>query len=121
MTDPKRMLIVDDSKMSRMMISKIVKTHWPEWEILEAASGEEALAVAEGQDIDVMTLDMNMPGMDGVTLGVELRKRYPNAEISLVTANIQEAVRQKAREATMIFIPKPITEDRIAGYLNTVA
>ena len=61
---------------------------------------------------------MNMPGMDGVTLGAELRKRFPKANISLITANVQRAVRERAKQADLIFVPKPISEDHLVGCLN---
>lgn len=115
----KNVLIVDDSRMSRMMISTIIKTHHPDWVIIDAASGDEALSKAEGKAIDLMTLDMNMPGMDGITLGTQLREMFPDADIALVTANIQEAVRAKAEQAQLAFIAKPITEDRIMDYIKS--
>jgi CheY-like chemotaxis protein len=106
--------------MSRMMIKTIITTHYPDWEVVEAGDGPEALQVTESTSIDLMTLDMNMPGMDGVTLGLELRKRFPDADIALVTANIQDAVRERAKAAHMIFVPKPITEERIVGFISSV-
>lgn len=115
----KTVLIVDDSRMSRMMISTIIKTHHPDWNIIDAASGDEALEKANGKAIDLMTLDMNMPGMDGITLGTKLREQFPSADIALVTANIQDAVRQKAEQAQLAFIAKPITEDRIMNYVKS--
>lgn len=107
--------------MSRMMISKIVNTHFPDWVVIEAGNGDEALAVCEGKQIDIMTLDMNMPGMDGFELGSQLRERYPDAKISLVTANIQEAVKEKAKQAQIRFVPKPITEEKMLGYFRAAA
>ena len=116
---PKNVLVVDDSRMSRMMINTIIKTHYPDWTIIDAASGEEALEKSKGQSIDLMTLDMNMPGMDGITLGIELRKNFPDADIALVTANIQSAVQEKAAAANFIFVSKPITEDRILDFIKS--
>jgi CheY-like chemotaxis protein len=118
MADKKTVLVVDDSRMSRLMIKTIIATHRPGWKIIEAGDGAQALRVAAEQVIDVATLDMNMPGMDGVTLGAELRKRFPKAEISLITANIQRAVRERAAQAHLTFVPKPISEERLLGYLN---
>jgi len=117
----KTVLVVDDSRMARMMIKKIILSHYPDWEMLEAQSAKEALQLSEGKSIDIMTLDLNMPGMDGLDLGAEMRKRFPNADISLVTANIQEAVQQKASDERLTFVPKPITEERIMGYIQAVA
>jgi CheY-like chemotaxis protein len=119
MSQSKTVLVVDDSRMSRMMILRIIGEHYPEWQVLEAGSGDEALEVCEGQDIDIMTLDMNMPGMNGLELGAQLRERFPDADISLVTANIQSAIKERARAAQIRFVPKPITEDRILSYIHS--
>ena len=104
-----------------MMIAKIVSTHHPDWQIIEADCGEQALDISNGKAIDLITLDMNMPGMDGVSLGMELRKRFPHAAMSLVTANVQHAIQEKAQAAMITIVPKPITEDRIIGYIDGVA
>jgi len=114
----KKILVVDDSRLSRMMITAIIKNTYPDWEIFEADSGDAALKVCESLDIDMATLDMNMPGMDGLTLGVELRKIYPNAKLSMLTANVQEATRQKAELAGIGFIGKPVTEERVLSFLE---
>jgi len=74
----KTVLVVDDSRMARIMITKIIHSHHPEWETLDAKTAEEALQVSEGRSIDIMTLDMNMPGMDGLKLDAEMCKRFPD-------------------------------------------
>ena len=117
----KSVLIVDDSRLTRTMTATIIKNHKPNWEITEACDGEQALKTVETKTFDVMTLDVNMPGIDGITLGIEMRSRFPDTYIALVTANIQEAIRERAKQAQLLFIPKPITEERILGFLNMVA
>lgn len=119
--DAKTALIVDDSKMSRMMITRIIKEHFPDWQIIEAGNAEEALAAVENKSVDIMTLDFNMPGMDGLELGSKLREQFPDAKISLITANIQSAIKERAKAAAIQFVPKPITEDRVLGYLRAAA
>ncbi|MFK8066785.1 MAG: response regulator [Gammaproteobacteria bacterium] len=114
----KKVLVVDDSRMSRMMITAIIKNSFPEWEIFEAADAIEALKVCESMNIDMATLDMNMPGMDGLTLGIELRRLYPDAKLSMMTANVQEATREKAEAAGIGFIGKPVTEDKVVSFLE---
>jgi len=112
MSSNKTALIVDDSKLSRTMISTILKQSFPDWEVLEAVDAEEALEL-NTLSIDLITLDMNMPGMDGVALGNKLRKRFPKASISLITANTQNEVREMAEISNLYFIAKPITEEKI--------
>jgi len=116
---PKTVLIVDDSRMSRMMISTIIKTHHADWNIIDAVDGEQALEKVAGKSIDLMTLDMNMPGMDGLTLGEKLRTLYPEAHIALITANAHDVVKKEANRANFAFVSKPITEERIMDFVRS--
>jgi len=113
------MLIVDDSGLSRMMIKKFAQASKPNWQIIEAEDGEDALKKCQGQDIDYMTVDYNMPGMDGLTLCIKLRELFPQAKISLLTANIQNSVKDRADELGVIFIQKPVTEDKIKTFIHS--
>ncbi|MEN8200563.1 MAG: response regulator [Thermodesulfobacteriota bacterium] len=118
MAQKKTVLVVDDSRMTRFMIKKFFADNYPDWEVLEAANGAEALQIVETADVDIMTLDVSMPGMDGVTLGVEMRKRFPDASIALFTANIQQATQDKAKAAGLYFLPKPLNDERIQKFIN---
>ncbi|MBK7007129.1 MAG: response regulator [Burkholderiales bacterium] len=57
--------IVDDSSVSRMMIKGRIAGLQPDWDILEAADGTQALAVVQSDSPDFITMDVNMPGMNG--------------------------------------------------------
>ena len=114
----KTLLIVDDSRLSRMLVRNFAIEVKPDWVLVEAESGDDALVACEGKDIDVMTIDYNMPGMDGITLAVKLRPKYPEADIALLTANIQSSIKRQAAEVGIDFIQKPITQEKIEKYLN---
>jgi CheY-like chemotaxis protein len=121
MSDKKVVMIVDDSRVSRMMIKAIVVDAKPDWSVVEAAHGQEALdLVASTPHLDLIILDYNMPGMDGLTLGTELKSHYPNTKSFLLTANIQESTQKKAADAGIEFVKKPITEDKIVNILSSV-
>ncbi len=111
-------LVVDDSKMSRMMIKKIISTAHPDWEISEACDGQEAINQAKGSELDLILLDYNMPIMDGGEAAEVLRPQFPNAQIAFLTANIQDAIKQLAIKLKIDFIPKPITEEKILKYVK---
>jgi two-component system chemotaxis response regulator CheY len=117
-SEPKTLLIVDDSRVSRMMIKRFPGGAAEEFRFIEAASGEEALQQVEGADIDLMTIDLNMPGMDGLTLAGKLKGQFPDASITLLTANIQEATQRKATEIGIDFLPKPITAAKNIKFRN---
>jgi len=112
------MLIVDDSRLSRMMIKNYVVDAHPNWTIIEAVDGDDALEKAKGQTIDCMTIDYNMPGMDGITLIKKLRESFANAQIALLTANIQDSIKKQTDEVGVEFIQKPITQEKIQNYVK---
>ena len=112
------MLIVDDSKLARMMIKGIVSETSPEISFLEAANGEEALQCSEGKQITHMTIDYNMPGMNGLELAEKLIKSCPTAQVSLITANIQETIKDRADKLGISFIAKPINGEKISHFLK---
>lgn len=111
-------LIVDDSRVSRMLIRAIVNHAHPNADVIEASNGEEALNKLTSVPLTMATLDLNMPGMDGLVLATKLLEQFPDAKIGLLTANIQEMIRQKASALGISFIPKPITEEKILNFIN---
>lgn len=113
MAESKSLLIVDDSKVSRMMIKAIIVEHFPQFEVIEAGDGDEALACFEGRQINVAITDFNMPGMDGLELAKAMREKSPSTKICLLTANIQESNQRHAEDVGIGFAKKPITEDKI--------
>jgi DNA-binding NarL/FixJ family response regulator len=79
-------LIVDDHPIVRDGLEAILSTQ-PDFQISgAAASGEEALTLFEKQRPDVVLLDLEMPGMDGVEVIRQLRKRSPGVRIVVFTA-----------------------------------
>lgn len=117
----KTVLLVDDSRISRLMLKAIVQNKYPEWTILEAENARVALEVAKESTPDVITLDMNMPGRDGLTIAPELQESCPKAHIALLTGNVQERIKTKASEQGLTYIAKPITEDKVLDYLESIA
>lgn len=116
----KVILVCDDSRISRMMIKAIIKDRKPDWTIIEAENGDDALSKVENSPFDVATLDLNMPGMNGLELAEKLQELYPNATYSLLTANIQDAIKERAAKLNLTFIGKPITEDKVGAYLDSL-
>jgi two-component system, chemotaxis family, chemotaxis protein CheY len=112
------LMIIDDSKVSRMMISAMIKSTHPEIDLLEASNAQEALDICQGKPIDYFSVDFNMPGIDGLELIAKLKAIYPNGKFALLTANIQEAIQQKSLQAGAVCINKPISEASIAKMLE---
>ncbi len=113
MTNP-LLLIVDDSKIARMMIAQFIRDLRPDWSLAEAASGDEALTMIASNPPAFVSLDVNMPGLSGLEAAGRIRLSHPAVRIVMCTANIQDAVRQTAEKAGVRFVGKPITPASIA-------
>lgn len=111
-------LIVDDSKASRMMTIGFVRALCPTAEVTEASDGAEALLLDEASSLDVAILDMNMPGADGLQIAKELRQRHPHMRICLLTANAQERVRTRAGLMGIHVLRKPVTREVVREALQ---
>lgn len=107
-------LIVDDSRVSRLVARQYILALHADWTVVEAATGEEALAKAPEVQPQLVLMDVNMPGMGGIACAEKLRALLPDAHISLLTANVQDATRNRASEIGVGFMEKPITPERIA-------
>ena len=112
-----KLLIVDDSKLARMSVAKAMKALYPDWTRVEAANADEALAVSGHDPFDVALLDFNMPGRDGLELATDLRKAHPKLPIAIISANHQDEIVARAEAIGATFLPKPLTEKALSGFL----
>ena len=118
---PTTVLIVDDSRLARIVASKLVKQLKPDWGLLEAANADEALAHVSGGQVDLALIDFNMPGQDGLALAAQLRESRPDIPIAIISANIQDEVIARARAINATFVAKPVTEEGLTGFLSGAA
>ena len=113
-----KILIVDDSKLARMAVAKILNVLYSSWERVEAANADEALNQVQTAAPDVALLDFNMPGRDGLDLAAELRRLNPLMPIGVISANHQQEIVNRARATGASFLPKPLTEQALADFLD---
>jgi CheY-like chemotaxis protein len=113
-----KLMIVDDSKVSRMRIRAFFAAHCPLWTVQEAGSGDEALVMAANDQPDYVTMDVNMPGMSGFETAQLMLLRDPDIRIVMLTANIQEGSRQLAASMRLNFVAKPATESSLQQALD---
>lgn len=109
----KKILIVDDAAFMRMMIKDILTKNG--FEVVgEAADGVQAVEKYNELRPDLVTMDITMPEMDGITALKEIRKSDPNAKVIMCSAMGQQAMVIDAIQAgAKDFIVKPFQADRV--------
>ncbi|HVY24685.1 MAG TPA: response regulator transcription factor [Steroidobacteraceae bacterium] len=90
-------LIIDDHSGLRAMIRDLAASMATM--IHECVSGEEAIELCKRYAPDCITVDLRMPGMDGLTCIHHLRLLHPSAHIAVVTQFDNDALRARARQA----------------------
>lgn len=108
-----RLLIVDDSRVSRMMIRARIEAVHPDWVFSEAVSGDQAVDMVRAAPPDCLTMDMNMPGLTGFEAAEQIAAIAPTVRMVMLTANIQESSRSRAEAIGLKFVAKPITDASI--------
>lgn len=114
-------LIVDDSKLARIVAGKALAELQPNWQKIEAGSAAEALALIDTQPFEVALIDFNMAEKDGLQLAEELREMRPELPIAIITANIQDEIIARARSIGATFVSKPVTPDGLQAFLSGAA
>ena len=104
-------LIVDDSKLARMVMASAFRRIRPDWTLVEATSADGALDALSGSAVDIALVDFNMPGTDGLELIARIRKTRPDMPVAVVSANLQDEIVARARELNAGFVPKPLTDE----------
>jgi two-component system chemotaxis response regulator CheY len=108
-----RLLIVDDSNLIRRSIQREIGLDGHE--IRTAADGIEALRVFEEFRPDIVTMDITMPKMDGLTCVDEILQRDENARILIISALADKGTAVEAvRRGAQGFLLKPFTSETLA-------
>lgn len=95
----KRILIVDDHQIVREGVRSLIGTMRPGWTILEAGDGAQATQVIQKENPDLLVLDITMPGVSGLEVASQLRKRGFDRPILMFTMHKSERLGIDAREA----------------------
>jgi signal transduction histidine kinase len=117
MTEGLHLLIVDDEEQFRQVLVKRLSRRGMAPE--QAESGEACLALLEKKPMDVVILDVKMPGMDGLEVLRRIKERYDKTEVILLTgyANTQDGV-DGMKSGAFDYLSKPVELDHLAGKIK---
>lgn len=106
-----QILICDDSKVARKSLASCIDASFA-GDIMFAKNGHEAIELIDAHSIDVVFLDITMPGMDGFEVLEILRQRECTSRIVMVSGDIQEMAQKRCFElGAYAFIKKPLTPE----------
>lgn len=117
-----RVLIVDDEKLARSRLQAVLAdcSTLPELQISEAADALQAMRILEQQPIDLIFLDIHMPGASGLSLAREIRHLPQVPQIIFVTAHAEHALQAFDLDA-IDYLTKPISSARLQKALEKVS
>jgi two-component system chemotaxis response regulator CheY len=111
-------MIVDDSMIMTQKLSVMVRDLGHQV-VRVCKDGAEALRDYPLVKPDVVTMDITMPGMDGIETMTLIKAANPNARVIMVTSHGQEAMVVKALEAGALgYVLKPVTKERLSAMIE---
>lgn len=121
LVEKKKVLVVDDAKFTRVMLSRIINSTKFAEVIAEASNGQEAIKLYKIHKPDLVTMDLIMPVKGGIETTEEIMKMDKKAEIVVVTAMGQEYYLFKATEkGAKDFITKPFRKEDLIHSMETL-
>ena len=116
MNNKEKILVIDDELMARYAVQQVLKDRY---NIFMATGGKEGLDFMAQNPVDLVVLDIKMPDMDGVTVLREIKKRYPDTEVVLLTAYAGVETAQSAlRLGALDYLTKPFDKDDVINVVE---
>ena len=113
--DAVRVLVVDDEAMVRTVTAKLLRVRG--YAVRDADGGQAALDALDAEPADVVLTDLSMPGMSGRELAAEVRARFPDLPVLLITGDT-DAEAESSDVAAVV--PKPFQLDALDATLREV-
>jgi CheY-like chemotaxis protein len=100
-------LVVDDHDQVRCLLKEWLETVFPDFGVVEAKSGEEAVAVAQAKLPKLVIMDIGLPEMDGIRAAQLIKESVPTAKVVVLTMHEEEQYQKSAfASGVSAYIPK---------------
>jgi DNA-binding NtrC family response regulator len=112
-----RVLIVDDEEVLRDVLEVVLRREG--FDIVSASTGEEALSMLDGEEVDLVILDVMLPGISGIDTLRAIRISNPNLPVIVITAfsSIDGAI-EAMKHGAFHYIPKPFKNEEVVMTVN---
>ncbi len=120
MINSENILIVDDSRDLANVIADFLSVYG--YRVYTAHNGYDALECMAKQKIDIVVSDIHMPGMDGFTLMMEIKTRYPDVPVILITGfSVGSAQKIALEKGANAFVAKPFRLKDLKAVIESVS
>jgi two-component system response regulator DegU len=121
MSEQINIIVADDHSLFRSGLVRMLNSIHDIQVAGEAADGDQALTLAQTVDADIITLDLNMPGMSDMVLIKEIKKLKPNMRILIISMHDEGfLVKQTLKNGANGYITKNCTADELESIVTTI-
>jgi CheY-like chemotaxis protein len=115
-----KILVVDDEKEFTSLIAQVLESR--QYVVMQANSGQEALDLLSKDKFDLMTLDLNMPEMNGIEVAKITNEKYPDLKIMVISGFGSKYDDELPKYKIARILPKPVPfMDLIASVKEVIA
>lgn len=100
-------LFVDDDQLNRHLMARLFRKHRPDDRLLVAASGDDALAQARANDVDLVLLDLTLPGISGEEV-LRILKTEASMPVVILTGHVDPGIERRLTDlGAAAYVAKP--------------
>lgn len=117
------MLYVEDNPVNLELVQAVLQRFWPRLKLLSAVSAEQGLELLQAHHVDVVLMDINLPGMDGYQALREIKSRHVTRIIPVLalTANATAAdIERGLRSGFQAYFTKPLDLQKFIHHLEQI-
>jgi CheY-like chemotaxis protein len=112
-------LLVEDEALARYVFARILRNQG--YEVKEAADGQEALKLLNQYDFDLVITDLAMPKVTGFGLVAEMRVKWPDIPILVLTAYLSPDASRALLRKNVEYLPKPVDHNELIARVERLA
>jgi len=112
-------LVVDDHEQVRCLLKEWLETVFPDYGVVEAGSGEEAVIVAQAKLPKLVIMDIGLPKMDGIRAAQLIIESVPEAKVVILTMHEEEQYKKDAfASGVNAYVPKRLMQSDLLPTLS---